>query len=257
MRLRSAARRLAPALLLALAAAQPPRISRDPEGPPERDWTGVYGLRLRMGTLTRLPLLGSAHSVTTTLVLASVRRGPSGWVQAQRVCDVRIDASVPMTVPPGFVASLPHQEFPAAFPTSIAGSPYLLDLGVDAMGYDPTRSGGRVPERASDPSVRDSDGDGQPGATVVGHFPLFGAVSIYFAQRLHLVLRGTQVAPGRIAGALEVRELQQRTLGASSRFFRRSLQVRPDAAASTFVMVPLAPTATCDDVRRRESALFR
>ncbi|HET6763417.1 MAG TPA: hypothetical protein VFH27_07085 [Longimicrobiaceae bacterium] len=228
-----------------------------PGDAPEHDWTGAYAIRMRVGSVTRMPLMGRERSVTTTLVMAGVRRGPQGWVQSHRVCDVRIEGRIPMTVPPAFVASLPAREFAASFPTAIVGSPYALDMGTEAIGFDAAATGGRVPTQASDPGARDSDGDGNPGATIHGHFPLFGDVSIYFAQRLHLALRGTQVAPGRIAGTLDVLDLRQETLGASSRFFRRTLDVRPDAAASTFVMVAIPAPLTCGELRQREAALFR
>ncbi|MDB4948640.1 MAG: hypothetical protein JWM27_1289 [Gemmatimonadetes bacterium] len=239
-----------------LAAASPSAAAPRPHAP-EHDWTGSYALRMRVTSITSLPLLGSQRSVTTSLVLATVRRGPRGWMQAHRVCDVRIEGEMKMTLPPAFAASLAPVEFAAEFPDGQAGGVYAGDLGAESIGFDPAATGGAVPRQASQPGVLDSDRDGQPGATVVGHFPLFGSVRIYFAERIHLALRGRQTRPERIEGAVEVRELVQRTLGASNRFFRRSLDIRPDPAGSTFVMVPLPHAATCDDVRRGEATIFR
>jgi hypothetical protein len=238
-----------------LSAAAPGAASQ--AHPPERGWEGEHALRMRVLSITSVPLLGAQRSVTTSLVLATVRRGRRGWVQINRVCDVRIEGGMKMALPPAFAASLAPVEFAVELPDGQASTTYAGDLGAESIGFDPAVTRGAVPRQADQPGVLDFDGDGQPGATVIGHFPLFGSVRIYFAERIHLVLRGRQTRPERIEGAVEVRELVQHTLGASSRFFRRSLEIRPDPAGSTFVMVPLPPAATCDDVRRGEATIFR
>jgi hypothetical protein len=228
----------------------------EPSGGVERDWTGTYAVRLRMVTETHLPmLLGQRQSVTTSLAIAQVRRTATGWVQEQRACDVQIQADTPMKLGAALVAGMPAARFPVAFPAG--DREYAADMGVQAIGYDPAATGGALPDRADAPGVVDTDHDGRPGATVTGHFPLFGSVDIYFAQRLHLALRGRETRPGRIAGRLDVRELQQRTLGASSRFFRRTLPVTAEPEASSFVMVAVPAGFTCEDLRRADASLFR
>jgi hypothetical protein len=243
------------ALAMLLAPAAGVHGTRPARPRPERDWTGTYALRLRLATDTHLPLLlGRRASATTSLALAHVRRTPQGWVQEQRACDVRTTAGTPMEFGPAFVAGLPGAQFAATFPE--ADAPYAADMGVQAIGYDPAVTRGAMPERGDAPGVVDLDHDGQPGATVTGHFPLFGAVRIYFAQRLHLALHGRETRPGRIAGSVQVKDLRQRTLGASSRLFRRTLEVTPDPSGSGFVMVAVGAAFTCDDLRRADASLF-
>ena len=238
------------ALLVLLAGSAPPhdRLA---------SWEGRYAMDLRIGTETRVPVVGTERSVTRTLLLVDVRRDGGRWVQRQTVCDVGIQSGrVRMTVPDAFVSSMPRREY-----TSIVQGPgdertYTADLGVESIGFDPRATGGTLPRNARSRGVLDSDHDGAPGATVVGHFPMFGRVRLFIAQRSHLVLHGRQTSDDRIEGRLEIRVLEQRTLGADNRLFRRTLSMRPDAENSRFVMVRTS-VAECGALVRQAGQLFR
>jgi hypothetical protein len=191
-------------------------------------WEGRYAMELRVGSVARVPVMGAQRSVTRSLLLVEVERRGGRLVQRQSVCDVDIDA--------------PERS-------------YTADSGVDHVGYDPRLTGGALPADARSPGVVDSDGDGAPGATVVGHFPVVGKVRFFVAQRAHVVLHGRRTSDDRVEGGVEVRVLEQRTLGASNRMFARTLPLRPDPATSGFTMVR-TDAAGCDALIKDARTLF-
>lgn len=244
--------RSAAALALALLAA-PAGLGARPAG---EAWEGRFAMDLRLATVARVPLVGSQRSVTRSLVLVEARRAGAGWMQRQRVCDVRISGgSARMSVPEAFVRAIPVREHASRFPAA-SGARYVADLGVESFGFDPAVTGGALPRSARAPGVVDADRDGAPGVTVVGRFPLFGRVRIFFAQRSHLVLEGRQTAPGRIEGGLDVLALEQRTLGASNRLFGRTIPVRPDEARSGFTLVAAPQVDSCEELKAAAPGLF-
>ncbi|HEX8361787.1 MAG TPA: hypothetical protein VF613_16840 [Longimicrobium sp.] len=214
-------------------------------------WEGLYAMELRVGSIARVPVMGSQRSVTRSLLLVEMERRGGRLVQRQRVCDVAITSPrVRMTVPAAFVHALHPREYTA----EVSGG-YTADPGVDYVGYDPRVTGGALPSDARSPGVVDSDGDGEPGATVVGHFPLVGRVRLFVAQRAHVLLRGRQVSEGRVEGGVEVLLLEQRTLGASNRFFERTLPVRPDPGAGGFTLVR-TQVAGCAELVKGARTIF-
>lgn len=244
---------MALALALALALGAPARAAV----PATDAWDGRYAMELRLATVASVPVIGSDRSVTRTLLLVDARREGRGWLQRQRVCDVRIDGgSAPLSVPGAFVRSIPERQYVSQFPAGGAGARYVADLGVEAFGFDPDVTGGQLPRSARAPGVLDSDRDGSPGVTVVGRFPLFGRVRIFFVQRSHLVLDGRTTAPGRIEGGLDVRMLEQRTIGASNLLFRRNVEIRPESERSGFVLVATPGISTCEELRQADRSLF-
>lgn len=219
-------------------------------------WEGRYAMELRVGSIARVPVMGAQRSVTRSLLLVEVERRAGRLVQRQRVCDVHIHSPrVRMTVPAAFVRALAPREYPADVRGDAPPRSYTADSGVDHVGYDPRLTGGALPRNARSPGVVDSDGDGAPGATVVAQFPLAGRVRIFVAQRAHVVLHGRRTSDDRVEGDVEVRLLEQRTLGASNRVFARTLPLRPDPAASGFTMVRTG-VAGCDALIRDARAIF-
>ena len=235
----------------ALAPAETARGGTEPE-----TWEGRFALDLRLATVARVPLVGAQRSVTRSLLLVEARRTGQGWTQRQRVCDVRISGgSARMDVPDAFVRSIHVRELASRFPAA-DGARYRADLGEERFGFDPALTGGAVPRHGRAPGVVDSDRDGSPGVTVVGRFPLFGRVRIFFAQRSHLVLDGRRTAPGRIDGRLDVLALEQRTLGASNRLFGRNIRVDPDEERSGFTLVAVPQVRNCEELKGVAPGLF-
>lgn len=221
-------------------------------------WAGSYAMELRLASDTRLPLFGTQKSVTTSLMLVDVERTAGGWAQRHRVCDVRVDGSsaVRMIVPEAFVQGLAVRRYPAELKEGDEGVRYTADMGLEAIGFDPAVTGGALPQRADDPGVRDSDGDGSPGATVELRVPAAGRAKLFIVQRSHLVLDGRETAPDRIEGDVEVLVQEQRTLGAEPGFFARTPSTRPAPARSGFTLVRAPGVRSCDDLRRESGRLF-
>jgi hypothetical protein len=243
-------------VLAAGAAALALSGAARPAAVAEETWEGRYGLDVRVAAVARVPFFGDEPSVTRTVMLIDVRRTDAGMVQRQRVCHVST-ASPRMrtTIPAAFVDALPVREYPGIFPDA-AGDRYFADTGVESIGFDPAATAGLLPRGASDRGVVDSDGDGNPGATVVGHFPLFGAVRLYLVQRSHVTLEGRRTAPGRVEGTVHVRLMEQRTIGASNRLFRRNVTVRPDPERSGFTLLRVPAGTDCAELARRRDELF-
>jgi len=233
---------------------------RSADPPPGVDaWTGPLAMELRLASTTRMPLLGRQRSVTTSLMLVTVERSGGGWTQRHRVCDVRVQGSsstVRVLVPPAFVHALPAREYPAVLREGGDGVGYTADLGVEAIGYDPALSGGKLPERIDAPGVRDTDGDGRPGATIRLRVPVAGTADLYIVQRSHLVLGGREVRPGRIEGAVRILAQEQRTLGAEPGFFARNPSTAPDPARSGFTLVRAPGVRDCEGLRKTAFELF-
>jgi hypothetical protein len=219
-------------------------------------WEGRYALEMRVASVARVPVMGEQRSVTRSLLLVEVERRGGRLVQRQRVCDVAIRTpKVRMTVPDAFVQALAPREYTAEVRGDASQGRYSADPGVEYVGYDPRLTGGTLPADARSPGVVDSDGDGAPGVTVVGHFPVVGKVRIFVAQRAHVVLHGRRTSDDRVEGGVEVRLLEQRTLGASNRIFARTLPLGPDPAASGFTMVR-TDAAGCDALIKDARTIF-
>lgn len=227
---------------------------------PELDrWVGRYAMELRVGSTSKLPLLPTERSTTVTLMLIELRPGrDGGLVQQHHVCAVRMEGSsaVRATVPTAFVRALA----PRAYPVELRPGPrswrYEADLGLDAIGFDPRLSGGALPERPTDPGVIDADGDGNPGATIEIRVPVMGRARLFIAQRTHLVLRAEAAGPERLEGSVDIRLLEQRTLGAEPGYFRRTPDLRPDPQRSGFTLVRLPDGLGCAEVREQAETLF-
>lgn len=244
---------------LLLASLLPPGAAGAPERPsgPEA-WIGPFAMELRLASATRIPLLGSQRSVTTSLLLVDVERTAGGWSQRHRVCDVRVKgpSALRMVVPEAFVRGLAVRRYPAVLRGGSGGLRYTADMGLEAIGFDPAASGGTLPRRAGDPGVLDSDGDGSPGATVELRLPATGRARLYIVQRSHLVLTGRETGPDRIEGGVQVLVQEQRTLGADPGFFARTPAIRAEPARSGFTLVRAPGVRDCGGLRREASSLF-
>lgn len=221
---------------------------------------GPFAMQLRVAATARLPVVGTQRSVTTSLLLVDWERvdGDGALTQHHRVCDVRMEGGtggVAPSVPDAFVQSLPSRHYPAEFRLAHGGR-YAADMGLETIGFDPRITGGELPGAAGDAGVLDSDADGQPGATIELHVPLFGRARIFVVQRSHLVLRGARTEAGRIAGDVEFRLLEQRAIGADPALFNHTPVVKADPARSGFTLVRVPEGTSCSVLRKRAGRLF-
>jgi hypothetical protein len=202
-----------------------------------------------MATRAELPVLGATRSAMVSVSLAEVRIVAGGLVQTHRVCSARIDAGrspARMEVPPRFVAALATHRYPVRVHADARGWRYRADLGVERIGYGPNGHD-RLPVRPDDPAVYDWDGDGHPGATLVLVVPALVRGHLYVVQRGHSILDGRVVAPGRIAGTIEVPLLEQAVIGSRPAFLRRAPALVPDRTRSRFTLARV-DAASCADL---------
>jgi hypothetical protein len=205
-------------------------------------------MELRIASVAKIPLVGDQQSVTTSRMLVDLERQGSRWVQRHTVCDVRVDGNTGgarMTVPSAFVRSLPTREYPVSLTASGSGWSYTADMGIELIGLDPAFAEPALPRNARHSAVRDTDGDGAPGATIEMQLPALGRVKLYVVQRSHLILRGRQALDGSVRGSIDIRMQEQRTVGARPALLGRSPTISPVSARSDFSLIRVSETADC------------
>jgi hypothetical protein len=189
-----------------------------------------------------VPILGELRTRSRSLLRVEVTDTPTGPVARQRVCtsEVLDRAGLARTIlTPAFVQAIPDRTYPLVLGTD--GSVHA-DLGVEATGWT---GEGALPTDASDPRVRDMDGDGRPGATVLVEVAPFGTGDVQFVHRGHSLLTGRRAGPDTIEGSVTVELLEQQTIGASPRILGGTLRTTPDPAHSHFVMRRTTPATAC------------
>lgn len=226
--------------------------------PAERALAGRYALELRVASTSRVMVVGTTHSMATSLLLVELRPGPDGWLQSHRVCDARVESGSPLArlvIPPAFVDAIPARLYTARLESGV-GSRYTADMGVEAIGFDPRLTGGVLPTSPNARGVEDPDGDGEPGATLRLRMRGLGSARLFVVQRSHLVLDGRRTGPGRFEGEVDVRLQEQHTLGADPGFFRQNPSNTPDPERSGFTLVRVPAETGCEELRAATATLF-
>jgi hypothetical protein len=185
-------------------------------------------------------------------MLVDLQRQGTRWTQRHEVCDVRVDGDAGgarMTVPPAFVRSLPAREYPVSLREGGTGWSYNADLGVELIGLDAAFAEASLPRNARHPSVRDTDGDGAPGATIEMQIPAIGRVKLYVVQRSHLVLNGRRAPDGSLRGTVDIRIQEQRTIGTKPGLLGRSPAILPVPARSDFSLIRVPANTDCSRLR--------
>lgn len=248
-------RRLALLVLSAgLLASTPDRGSGS-----EVTWAGRWAMELRITSVARIPLIGNQHSVTTSWMLVDLQQEGTRWIQRHQVCDFRVDSDAGgarLIVPPAFVRSLPTRVYPISLTPANGRGSCRADMGVEVIGLDRSFSDVSLPTNARHPGVRDTDGDGAPGATIEMQIPALGRVKLYVVQRSHLVLNGRRAPDGSVRGAVDIRVQEQRTIGARPGLLGRSPAIRPVSARSDFALVRVPDTTECADLGKARKVLF-
>jgi hypothetical protein len=209
-------------------------------------------MELRIASVARIPLIGDQHSVTTSRMLVDLQRQGTRWIQRHQVCEVRVEGDAGgarMTVPPAFVRNLSAREYPISLREGSTGWSYTADMGVELIGLDPTFAEASLPRNARHPGVRDTDGDGAAGATIVMQIPALGRVKLYVVQRSHLVLNGRRAPDGSVRGTVDIRMQEQRTIGAKPALLGRSPAFLPVPARSDFSLIRVPANTDCSQLR--------
>ena len=201
------------------------------------DLTGTWALEVVVGTTAHAPLVGDTHSASRSRLAVRITRGPDGFMAHQELCRTELEGGTRLArtiLPDGWLRAIPARDYEVELGRDGDGWSFAVDPGVQSVGFDP--SAAEVPARASDPSVRDPDADGRPGATVLVEVPGFGTAEVWVAQRGHTRLDGRLVSADRVEGHVTVLEMVQRTIGASNPLFDFTPRIRPDPTRSAFSM---------------------
>jgi len=229
-------------LLMQVASAQEEQLL-----PP-----GMYRLEMIMVSTTRVPLFGSSKSASKSVSLVEIRRDGNSLMQNHRVCDFRVledSMMIKMIFPEKFIAALAKHSYPIQLEKDAQGWVYRADLGIERIGYRATGSDDKLPVKIDDPAVFDWDEDGHPGATLKLSIPLLPTGELYIVQRGQSILTGRVVQPGRIEGGIEVRNFDQKVLGAWPGFLAKSPEIEPNVKESRFTLSQIAADSTCDALR--------
>lgn len=212
---------------------------------------GTYRLEMILASTTKLPFFGTSRSASKSLSLVDIRRDGERLMQSHRVCDFRVledSAMIKMVFPDKFIAALGRHRYPIQLHKDAHGWAYRADLGIERIGY---RGNGEneLPAEIDDAAVFDWDGDGRPGATLKISVPLLPDGELYIVQRGQSILLGRVLEPGRIEGGIEVRQFEQRVLGARPGFLAKNPTIEPNHRESRFSLVRIAAGSTCDSLR--------
>jgi hypothetical protein len=158
-------------------------------------------------------------------------------------------AFIKMVFPAKFIAALGQHSYEIELAKDAQGWRYRADLGIERIGYRPVGEDRKLPTKIDDPEVYDWDDDGLPGATLKLFVPLLPDGELYVVQRGHSILNGRIVQPGRIEGAIEVQNFEQRVLGAKPAFLNKSPEITPDPEGSRFTLTQVAVGSTCETLR--------
>ena len=219
----------------------------DPILPP-----GIYRLEMILASITKVPVFGTSKSASKSISLVEIKRDGADLIQTHKTCDFRVvDDSkfIKMIFPDKFVAALARHTYPLQLDKDSQGWRYRADLGVERIGYKSAGDDAGLPSKVDDPAVYDWDGDGQPGATLRLSVPLLPDGELYVVQRGHSILSGKVTRQGRVEGNIEVRNFDQKVIGAKPNFLARSPEIVPDMKESRFVLESIAAGSSCDTLK--------
>lgn len=238
--------------LLSLAGAFAALLAPAPSDAYE-SLSGVYLYIQKTTSVTKLPVL--ADVVATTRAVSLQRLTFDGeWLRGSgSLCDVQIHSSsklVKTELPPAFRRALPAVVTNARLrkqgsALTFTQPPQTLVIGAVLDSKDDP-----LPTEVHDSRVRDHDGDGKPGVTVL----VSGIVSgeIYLAQRStsHLIGHAT---PDGFSGTIHFTN-DQSILDATKGVLKRNPDATPDPARSEFLLRKVSSKLTCSEARRLAQA---
>jgi hypothetical protein len=233
-----------------------------PPADPTPELTGRWALRtIASRYVPANGLTAAFYTRTVSVLLADLTQTGTDVTLAAQYCEQHAedpDAAAHVVVPERYVSSLAPFVRTGTYAEGDAGVPILeLPSFVELIGAslsDPAADA--LPQEASDPSVIDQDEDGLPGVTI----KLSGLASgdLYVVQRLTSELTGLAVGSDRVAGHYGFTS-EQNILDSDPAVLKalaaQTAITDPHVCASTFLMVRVEPTVTCDDARANP-ALF-
>lgn len=207
------------------------------------DLTRWYLFTLRTITVATVPVLGDLQTVTESVMVAHLEQ-VDGFLQGRNeICDITIQGATDLArtvLPVAFVKGVPTGPYRLQL-TEEGGQTRLSgELAVVHVGYDPAL--GPLPSTLEDPSVVDTDGDGQPGATVVVDIKMLGPFEIYLAQRSQVHVDWVWSDAG-FSGVSSLPVMEQAIIGSEHPLLSTAPVL--ETTAGDFTLEPLPGPTTC------------
>jgi hypothetical protein len=241
------------------AGAQDPGVygacTSKPVVDPAPDLTGRWAARTVMSLYVPQTGLTSAfYTKTVSLLLADVTATGTDIALHAAYCDQSSQDTGSMAhvvIPKTYSQSLKPMDRTGSFAPGSDWVPiFSLPTDVVVVGAtleDPMND--PMPTEASDPRVVDQDNDDHPGITI----KLSGTVNgdLYVVQRQVSEFTGVAVSDDRVEGHYGFTSEQiilESNPASLKAVAKNTAVVDPNVCASSFTMVRLAATATCDDI---------
>lgn len=207
----------------------------------------LYAAEVIVATTATVPVLGEIRLLTTSLLRVEHALVGEQLIQRQQICAVRSQDDTRMSetsMPTAFVEALPETSYPVSIEADGPTWRWSWDPGPVYVGYAPSPNQAGAPASVDDPRVFDSDGDGQPAATVLLSIPLLGDAELYTVHHNHVRMEGLMEG-GVVSGRVEILDIAQLTVGASREMFAHSAEVKPVSDQSSFRMWPVQADLDC------------
>jgi hypothetical protein len=242
-------------------APAPPENGADAKAPAVEapSLTGRWAQLQVVTSLEDIPVLGEVTTTMAVTMLLDIQQEGSALQVREQMCHIAFRSS----------SDLVEIEVPAAFARSLSGNlrtgrvreaagkrqvtlDRLLMVGGMELANPESDS---LPNKTSDPRVRDSDGDGFPGLTLQSRGTIEGAIRI--VQRSWNVLRGVVTDPDTVSGKLQWAS-ERRVIDADSVLLEVEPESRPhpDPGRNIFRWVRVSNTTDCTDVAKNSRKLF-
>lgn len=199
------------------------------------EFYGDWIMDLTLVSRAKVPVLGDFITRSRSELSVRLEAGASGVRQTHRICRTDLNDGrgiIKTIIPPSFIAALPVHSF--AVDLSLKGSTwhYAAAFERQIIGWSGV---GDLPTEASDPRIRDEDGDGHPGMTVWVEAPIAGTGEVYVVQAGQTSVTGIWDGQA-FSGNVGIPEFAQKVVGASNRMLLNGPEILPDAPQSSFRM---------------------
>ena len=225
------------------------------------DLTGTWASKLVNAQLFNGPL-GEDKVTITTLARVRLEQKDKTVTTTTEVCSVSLSPykNNRTIYPDKAVAAIATDTGTAELSAAAVNAIYTPKRRVQLLGWaangDPIMEA--LPKDPKDPRVKDADGDGKPGVTLMIEGGLIKG-SVYVVNRSIIDIQAKIVSKDRVGGSSHTEHLQN-VLDADNPLLKGMVTTKPDpnAAASTFLLVRTNPaTDSCSAIKSAADTIFK
>lgn len=228
-----------------------------PDEPSDGNALGTWAMRRVFSANTQIEIIGVVTNTSVSYSLVTLTGDGATRTAVDHPCAIALESSNPLAKPSlaaAYVEGLPSETIEGAFSEgalTLTPAPNVQGASLANPAADP------MPTEPTDATVRDDDGDGNPGITVYLQVTGLGAQQLYVAQRLIASWRATTVGEDLIQGVIDIDNYEQIVLGASNALFDSDAPIVANPTGNTFTLARVDDTFSCADLRAAdEAALF-